>query len=53
MIADLSRARNTRIVILDSCRDNPLAERLRMSLPASRSAAVSRGLARASSGPRD
>jgi tetratricopeptide (TPR) repeat protein len=46
VIADLSRAKNIRIVILDACRDNPLAERLRMRLPASRSAAVSRGLAR-------
>jgi formylglycine-generating enzyme required for sulfatase activity len=46
VIADLSRARNIRIVILDACRDNPLAERLRMGLPAARSAAVSRGLAR-------
>jgi uncharacterized caspase-like protein len=46
IIADLSRAKNIRIVILDACRDNPMAERLRVSLPASRSAAVSRGLAR-------
>ena len=46
VIADLSRAKNTRIVILDACRDNPLAERLRMKLPVSRSAAISRGLAR-------
>jgi hypothetical protein len=46
VIADLSRAKNIRIVILDACRDNPLAERLRMSLSTSRSAAVSRGLAR-------
>jgi hypothetical protein len=46
VISDLSRARNVRIVILDACRDNPLAERLRMNLPASRSGAVSRGLAR-------
>src|ERR1700730_1683850 len=46
VIADLARAKNIRIVILDACRDNPMAERLRMSLPASRSSAVSRGLAR-------
>jgi uncharacterized caspase-like protein len=46
IIADLSRAKNTRIVILDACRDNPIAERLRMSLPTGRSAAVARGLAR-------
>jgi uncharacterized caspase-like protein len=46
IIVDLSRAKNTRIVILDACRDNPIAERLRMSLPAGRSAAVARGLAR-------
>jgi hypothetical protein len=46
VIADLARARNIRIVILDACRDNPLAERLRTNLPVSRSAGLSRGLAR-------
>ncbi|MGP0094983.1 MAG: SUMF1/EgtB/PvdO family nonheme iron enzyme [Xanthobacteraceae bacterium] len=46
IIGDLSRAKNIRIIMLDACRDNPMAERLRMSLPSSRSAAVSRGLAR-------
>jgi uncharacterized caspase-like protein len=46
VIADLSRAKNVRIIILDACRDNPLAERLRMNLPVSRSAGMSRGLAR-------
>jgi uncharacterized caspase-like protein len=46
VIADLARARNIRIVILDACRDNPLAERLRMNLPIARSAGLARGLAR-------
>jgi uncharacterized caspase-like protein len=46
VIADLSRAKHIRVVILDACRDNPLAERLRTNLPASRSPAISRGLAR-------
>jgi len=46
IIGDLSRAKNTRIIMLDACRDNPMANRLRMTLPASRSGAVSRGLAR-------
>jgi serine protease Do len=46
IVADLQRAKNVRIVILDACRDNPLAEKLRSALPASRSAAISRGLAR-------
>jgi hypothetical protein len=43
VISDLARARNVRILILDACRDNPLVERLRMNLPATRSAAVARG----------
>jgi formylglycine-generating enzyme required for sulfatase activity len=46
IIGDLSRAKNTRIIMLDACRDNPMADRLRVTLPASRSGAVSRGLAR-------
>jgi uncharacterized caspase-like protein len=46
VISDLARARNVRILILDACRDNPLVERLRMNLPATRSAAVARGLER-------
>jgi uncharacterized caspase-like protein/TPR repeat protein len=46
VIADLARARNIRILILDACRDNPLADRLRASLPADRSAIMERGLRR-------
>jgi formylglycine-generating enzyme required for sulfatase activity len=46
VLADLSRVKNIRLVILDACRDNPLADQLRSNLPASRSAAISRGLAR-------
>jgi hypothetical protein len=46
VIADLARARNIRIVVLDACHDNPLADRLRMALPAERSALIERGLRR-------
>ncbi|MFZ1814276.1 MAG: caspase family protein [Rhizobiaceae bacterium] len=40
----------TSIVLLDACRDNPLAERLARSMGTTRSAAVSSGLARVESG---
>ena len=32
MIADLQQAKNLRILVLDSCRDNPLAEQLKRSI---------------------
>jgi uncharacterized caspase-like protein len=41
IVADLQQAKNLRILVLDSCRDNPLAEDLKR-----RSASVQRGLAR-------
>lgn len=40
----------TSIVILDACRDNPLADQLASSLPKSRSIEVHRGLAKVESG---
>ena len=46
VIADLARAKSVRIVMLDACRDNPLADKLRSILPVSRSGEVTRGLAR-------
>jgi hypothetical protein len=44
--ADLQNARSVRILVLDSCRDNPLAEDLKRSIGASRGASLERGLAR-------
>jgi hypothetical protein len=46
IVADLKQAKNLRILVLDSCRDNPLAEELNRSIEASRGLAVDRGLAR-------
>lgn len=46
VVVDLQQARNLRILILDSCRDNPLAEGLRRSIGATRAVPLSRGLAR-------
>jgi carboxyl-terminal processing protease len=46
IVADLQQARNLRILVLDSCRDNPLAEELRRSIGRTRAASLSRGLAK-------
>jgi branched-chain amino acid transport system substrate-binding protein len=46
IVADLQQARNLRILVLDACRDNPLAEAFKRSVGATRAAAVPRGLAR-------
>jgi hypothetical protein len=46
VIADMQPARNLRILVLDSCRDNPLAEQLKRSIGTARSASVGRGLAK-------
>jgi uncharacterized caspase-like protein len=45
-VADLKQARNVRILVLDACRDNPLAEELSRSMGASRGLTVDRGLAK-------
>jgi hypothetical protein len=45
IVADLQQAKDLRILVLDSCRDNPLADELKRSL-GERSASVERGLAR-------
>ncbi|MGP0094311.1 MAG: caspase family protein [Xanthobacteraceae bacterium] len=45
-VADLQQARNVRILVLDACRDNPLAEDLKRSIGLTRSASLQRGLAR-------
>ena len=46
IIADVQQAKNLRIVVLDSCRDNPLADELKRSIGRTRAAPVQRGLAR-------
>lgn len=49
LLADLSRATRTRIVILDACRNNPYGDKLAQS-EATRSAGLARGLARVYAG---
>jgi hypothetical protein len=46
VIADMQPAKNLRVLVLDSCRDNPLAEQLKRSIGTARSASIGRGLAR-------
>jgi formylglycine-generating enzyme required for sulfatase activity len=46
IVADLQQAKNLRILVLDSCRDNPLAEELKRSIGRTRAAGVARGLAK-------
>ena len=46
ILADLQQAKNLRILVLDSCRDNPLADQLKRSIGLTRSASIGRGLAR-------
>jgi caspase domain-containing protein len=46
MVADLAQAKNLRILVLDSCRDNPLAEELRRSIGTTRALPLQRGLAK-------
>jgi hypothetical protein len=45
LVADLQQAKSLRILVLDSCRDNPLAENLKRSA-ATRGVAIQRGLAK-------
>lgn len=49
VLRQLEREVPTRIIFLDACRDNPLSQNLSQS-PATRAAAVGRGLARVKSG---
>ncbi len=44
ILADLQQARNLRILVLDACRDNPLAEMLKWSIGQTRGASLQRGL---------
>jgi len=46
IVADLQQAKSLRILVLDSCRDNPLAEQLRRSIGTTRSLPIGRGLAK-------
>jgi len=46
IVADLQQAKNLRILVLDSCRDNPLANHLKRSIGGARSASMARGLAK-------
>ena len=49
VVADLQQARGLRVMVLDSCRDNPLADELRRALGTTRGGPVDRGLARINS----
>ena len=44
ILGDLEQAKNLRILVLDSCRDNPLAENLRRSIAKTRGVSMPRGL---------
>jgi hypothetical protein len=46
VVADLEQAKTLRILVLDSCRDNPLAEELKRSIGPTRAVSVQRGLAK-------
>jgi C-terminal peptidase prc len=46
ILADLQQAKNLRILVLDSCRDNPLADELKRSIGRTRGAVVGQGLAK-------
>jgi TPR repeat protein len=46
ILADLQQAKNLRILVLDSCRDNPIADELKRSIGLTRGASVGRGLAK-------
>jgi uncharacterized caspase-like protein len=46
ILSDLQQAKNLRILVLDSCRDNPLAENLKRSIGQTRGLAMPRGLSK-------
>jgi uncharacterized caspase-like protein len=46
IVADLQQAKNLRILVLDSCRDNPFADALKRSIGVTRGIAIGRGLAK-------
>jgi uncharacterized caspase-like protein len=46
IVSDPQQAKNLRILVLDSCRDNPLADELKRSIGAARALPSQRGLAK-------
>ncbi|WP_407118610.1 caspase domain-containing protein [Bradyrhizobium sp. LMG 9283] len=46
IVNDLQQAKNLRILVLDACRDNPLAETLKRSAGTTRAASIGRGLSK-------
>jgi hypothetical protein len=46
VLDDLKQAKNLRVLVLDSCRDNPLADELKRSIGRTRSGSIARGLAK-------
>jgi uncharacterized caspase-like protein len=46
IISDLQQAKNLRILVLDSCRNNPLADELKRSIGTTRALPLQRGLAK-------
>jgi uncharacterized caspase-like protein len=46
ILGDLQQAKNLRILVLDSCRDNPLANELKRSIGSTRGVSIGRGLAK-------
>jgi hypothetical protein len=46
IVAEVQQARILRILVLDSCRDNPLADQLKRSIGTTRAVSLQRGLAR-------
>jgi hypothetical protein len=46
IVSDLQQAKNLRILVLDACRDNPLADQLRRSIGGTRAIPLQRGLAK-------
>jgi hypothetical protein len=46
IVNDIGQARNLRILVLDACRDNPLADELKRTIGPSRALALQRGLAK-------
>ena len=46
ILGDLQHAKNLRILVLNSCRDNPLANELKRSIGSTRGVSIGRGLAK-------
>jgi hypothetical protein len=46
IVSDLQQAKNLRVLVLDSCRDNPLADQLKRSIGTTRALPLQNGLAK-------